>query len=218
MNYLDHIDLYCERTDASLLAEPLNAISNLSFIIAAALLWKQYKAQPNKSPDVTLLVALVASVGIGSLSFHTFANHLTLLSDVIPITMFIFSYLWVAMRRMIGLSRTSIVSWLVAFFLLSSALDAVPSDYNFNNSISYFPSLLAIATFWYLMKNTSHESAKYYRYAFICFAFSLFFRSIDLSICGDFTLGTHFLWHILNGIVLYILVRITMEQSSNKNN
>ena len=38
MRLLDPIDLYCERTTALLWAEPVNALSNLGFLLAAWLL------------------------------------------------------------------------------------------------------------------------------------------------------------------------------------
>ena len=39
------------------------------------------------------------------------------------------------------------------------------------------------------------------------FAASIIFRSIDQSICAAVPLGTHFVWHTLNGLVLYLLLR-----------
>ena len=39
------------------------------------------------------------------------------------------------------------------------------------------------------------------------FAFSLFFRSIDSAVCPELPLGTHFLWHLLNGVLLYLSMR-----------
>jgi len=39
------------------------------------------------------------------------------------------------------------------------------------------------------------------------FACSLLLRSIDGSVCGSFGTGTHFLWHLLNALVLYLVGR-----------
>jgi hypothetical protein len=39
------------------------------------------------------------------------------------------------------------------------------------------------------------------------FAASLSFRSVDNAVCSVFPVGTHFLWHLLNGLVLLVLVR-----------
>jgi hypothetical protein len=32
-------------------------------------------------------------------------------------------------------------------------------------------------------------------------------RSIDGAVCAYVPMGTHFLWHLLNGIVLYLSMR-----------
>ena len=36
-------------------------------------------------------------------------------------------------------------------------------------------------------------------------------RSIDLQVCPDFSLGTHFLWHILNALAAYLAVRFLIK-------
>ena len=38
-------------------------------------------------------------------------------------------------------------------------------------------------------------------------AVSLTFRTVDPAVCPAFPLGTHFLWHLLNGLVLYLAAR-----------
>ena len=37
---------------------------------------------------------------------------------------------------------------------------------------------------------------------------SLFFRSIDMAVCDSFPLGTHFLWHILNAVMLGWMIEV----------
>ena len=39
------------------------------------------------------------------------------------------------------------------------------------------------------------------------FIVSLALRIVDLDICDAFPLGTHFLWHVLNAVLLYLLLR-----------
>jgi len=36
------------------------------------------------------------------------------------------------------------------------------------------------------------------------FLLSLTFRSLDLALCASLPHGTHFLWHLLNGVVLVL--------------
>jgi hypothetical protein len=40
------IDLYCERADPSFWAEPVNALSNCAFLIAAAAAFAQWRQPP----------------------------------------------------------------------------------------------------------------------------------------------------------------------------
>ena len=35
---------------------------------------------------------------------------------------------------------------------------------------------------------------------------ALTFRTVDLSVCSYIPMGTHFLWHLLNALVLYRLL------------
>jgi hypothetical protein len=53
----------------------------------------------------------------------------------------------------------------------------------------------------------------------VIWTFSLAFRTMDLPIClYTHHLGTHFMWHLLNAIVLYrMLVLIIMDRLAKKN-
>ena len=78
MDLNESIDIYCERTNASFWAEPFNAISNISFIIAALLalmLYRRYLKKGAKNDvHINILIALCFTVGVGSFLFHTFAT------------------------------------------------------------------------------------------------------------------------------------------------
>ena len=39
------------------------------------------------------------------------------------------------------------------------------------------------------------------------FIVSLTVRTVDSAVCPNFPLGTHFLWHLINPLVLYLCVR-----------
>ena len=73
MNWLEPIDNYCERLDPSFWAEPLNALSNASFIVAGMLLL-QWRRLPMRSLPALALILTVLVIGVGSFLFHTFAN------------------------------------------------------------------------------------------------------------------------------------------------
>ena len=82
------IDLYCERCGPGLLAEPLNATTNLAFLIAAWAAWVLARRLNSLSGGIQGLIFLTVSLGIGSALFHTFATAWARVLDVVPILLF----------------------------------------------------------------------------------------------------------------------------------
>jgi len=71
-----------------------------------------------------------------------------------------------------------------------------------NGSEGYLPAFLALLIVGAVLKARSHPAATWLLSAAGIFAVSLTFRTIDLRVCASFPLGTHFLWHLLNGALL----------------
>ena len=91
MNFAEKIYIYCERGhDPSFWAEPLNALTNIAFIIAAMAATRDYLAATpeRRTPAAALLVALTYVIGIGSFLFHVYATRWASLADQIPIALF----------------------------------------------------------------------------------------------------------------------------------
>ncbi|MGD1701640.1 ceramidase domain-containing protein [Dapis sp. BLCC M229] len=133
------IDIYCERVQPGLWDEPINAISNFAFFIAAWSSWRLAQSLNVKFLDVKLLIYLMVAIGIGSSLFHTYATGWALLMDVIPITMFQIFYLWVYNRRVMKLE--SIISMILIIVLVISSLATLPLKV-LNGSFSYAPALI----------------------------------------------------------------------------
>ncbi|NDC21523.1 MAG: hypothetical protein EBZ56_07875, partial [Burkholderiaceae bacterium] len=91
--WLNPVDIYCERLDASFWSEPINAITNLAFIIAGWLIWRM------RSPRSGLMSILLILIGLGSFSFHTFANRLTGLLDVLAIALYLVSFAYLIPKQ-----------------------------------------------------------------------------------------------------------------------
>jgi len=207
MSIFDPLNNYCERSGPGLWDEPLNAVSNLAFFIAAWALYKAYCSQSKKDGQAVILISLITLVGIGSTLFHTFANKLTLIFDVLPIALFTFYYLWVALRRLLGLTKFKSATALVLFALVASQMHHIPDGYRFNGSVDYFPCLGALLIITAVLYRRKHPSAPLLLKASLCFMLSLTFRSVDFMVCPAFPIGTHFLWHSLNGLMLYLLTK-----------
>jgi hypothetical protein len=97
-------------------AEPMNALKNGAFLIAAGVLLARQRRSGWTDKPLTILALLTASVGIGSFLFHTTLNGLTLWADIVPIAVVILSLFFLALRRFLGLG--AIVAGLATAALL----------------------------------------------------------------------------------------------------
>ena len=199
------IDQYCERLDPSFWAEPVNALTNVAFIAAAVMALMDWRRGGSSDRAVLALFLVVFAIGLGSFAFHTLATRGARLLDVIPIGVFIYGYFLLALRRMLGVPWVYSVVLLVAFIALSNALAiAVPREV-LNGSSGYFPALGALLIIGWLLRDNTQGRAMLTAAAI--FVASLTLRIVDLAICNALPLGTHFLWHVLNAVLLYVLLR-----------
>ncbi len=200
-NINDYIDNYCERLEPGLWAEPLNALTNISFIIAAFCAVLYARRRDALDWRSGLLVFLVCCIGVGSTLFHTFATKLTMLSDVLPILFYQITFILLYSCYVMRWPYIKIVGLFVGFVILTVIFENVPAHI-LNGSLSYAPSILYIIGFGLWHYKYAHEGKAVLLVAALTFAVSLTFRSIDMAVCEVIEIGTHFMWHILNGVVL----------------
>ena len=197
------VDGYCERLGPGLWAEPLNALSNLAFLIAAVIMARRARglAMP------TLLVGELALIGIGSGLFHTVAQGWAALADVIPILLFILTCLYAANRQFWGLARLP-AAGLTALFLPYAAatgplFSLIPG---LGSSAGYAPVPLLILIYAALLWTRQPAPARGLALGGGLLTVSLIARSLDLPLCATNPSGTHFLWHLLNAGVLALMM------------
>jgi len=169
MDLWQPVDIYCERIGPQFWAEPVNAISNLAFVVAA--LWAAVEARHRgiTAPVIWLLIGMAALIGVGSFLFHSFATVWSGFADTIPIWSFVAVFVLVAMHRIGGVrpGRISVIAIgvaavLVVVFLASgdgSAPDAAAAPQTasaLNGSEQYAPALLALLVFSGLMARRQH--------------------------------------------------------------
>ena len=189
MTFGEHVFLYCERgTNEALWAEPINAISNAGFILAALIFWQLvlWRPREERSADHYLFVALVFLIGFGSLAFHLYADQGTALADVIPIAVFMLVYLGFALNRFLGVPPGWTVLLAIGFAgligfagqvhcwdggigLPGSAPDAKPC---LNGSMAYLPALGALIIVGMVAAERHHKAAPYILAAAVVFAVS----------------------------------------------
>lgn len=200
---------YCERTSQHLWAEPINMLSNFAFFIAFAALIYQIRHFKKVSKIYYIFSTWVLAIGLGSLSFHIFATPLTMWMDIVPIFGFIICYLLWANSRL--LNRPLWLNILIVLIFLTFTLFM---DYRFKHiasgTLSYLPAWLFLLGFtvkvWYTFPSV------FLRHNFLkslnIFSLAIFFRCVDLPLCELIPFGTHFMWHILNAVLLYYLCMI----------
>lgn len=216
MIVLNYIDLYCERTALGLWNEPLNAVSNAAFLIAAWVAWRVLQSSNQRGIMDVVLICLAACIGAGAFLFHTYANGQTKRLDVIPIWTFVVVYVGTVIFRLSsgnGLKTLRIllsVTGCVGVGLWATARDVTTSDPSgpdhLNGSLQYLPAIVALWIFSIVTIKRSHPSKTLVTTAAVCFTLSLGFRKIDLMTCNVTGIGTHFMWRVLNGAMVLALL------------
>jgi len=203
MGWREPVDLYCERTDAGLWSEPFNALSNGAFWLASADLWR--RLGPGAGLDLRLLTALLALVGIGSFVFHTVAQAWASVLDVAFIAAFVLCFIHRALVRLYRWSGTRALAAVLVTIGGSAALAVSARVPALNGSELYlgpWSALIALA-----LSCPSPPAARWLRRAAVLFMLSMILRSIDLVLCPRWPIGTHFLWHLNNALVLWCGMR-----------
>lgn len=211
------IDIYCERLDPGFWAEPVNAFSNIVFFIAAFWAWRY--AIRNRVDDTAtgLLVVLVALIGCASFLFHTLATVWAGIADSAAIGVFFLVYLYFVFGRFFAWPPLASASGVVTaagaiagfMWLMPSGVAGGPAP--FNGSLQYAPVLLALVVLVCALLLTGHAAWRPVATATSVFVLSLVFRTLDLWVCARFTLGTHFLWHLLNGLVVALVLKAMID-------
>ena len=202
MNFNQYLDIYCERTAFGYLNEPLNLFSNLSFFVAGIFILKNTKFHTYE-PAAVWFGWLAIAVGIGSSLFHSFATVWSQLADVIPIGILVVYYLLTFSSKVLGLNRAGVVVLSLLLIGLSWAFIALVGNHATNGSASYFGVTIVLFILagmdWRLGKRKVLFAAGG------VFSLALLFRTFDHSACQYNPYGLHFIWHLLNGVTIYLL-------------
>jgi hypothetical protein len=208
MGWLDAVDGYCERLGPGYWAEPVNAITNAAFVIAALVMWRRAAGQPMAQA----LAAALAAIGVGSWLFHTHANRLTGLADVAAIVVFILLYLYAASRDFLRLKPWQAGLATLAFLPYAAATVPLWAQVpGLGSSAGYAPVPVLILFYAWLLRRRAPETARGLAAGAAILVVSLTFRTLDEPLCGAIPLGTHFLWHVLNAVMLAWMIEVWLR-------
>ena len=197
MDWTRAIDAYCERTDASYWSEPVNAVTNVAFLIAAIVMWRRARG-PGR-----LLAAILFVIGVGSWLFHTHATAWAAAADTTPILVFTLVYIFLANRDFWGWRWWAAALGAAAYLPYSAAVtpffEALPF---FAISSFYWPLPTLIAAYALLLRRREPPLARNLAIGAAILTVSLTARSVDGPLCDAIPFGTHWLWHIMNAVML----------------
>jgi hypothetical protein len=196
----DYVDGYCERVAPGLWGEPLNSLSNLAFLAAAVLVWRL------SAGDRTgrLLAVLIGLVFGASTVFHLLATRWAGVADSASILAFVLVYAVLFARvffnwRLAWLAAPAFLTLTVVTALLGGGL--------------YLSALIGLGIFTALLAFSRDAYWTHFAVAGAVFALSLSLRTVDRDVCDFVPVGTHFLWHLLNGLVLYLVSRAMIRRN-----
>ncbi len=203
------VDHYCERTIDAWNAEPINAATNVAFLIAGWAAWRLAVRRSALAGDrlLAVIIAVIPIVGLGSFSFHILATRWAEWIDVVPILVFMLLYLWLTMSRFFGWPVLLKLAALSAFFLATFALEAaVPGTVLWGGAM-YLPTIAAFLVMGLAPNRWTAGARGSFLLAAALFMLAFTLRTLDAPLCTALPFGTHFMWHVLNAALLYLLVR-----------
>jgi len=207
MNWTESIDGYCERVDPSFWAEPVNAVTNAAFLVAALVMLARLRGA--RLPLATALAVILFIIGVGSFLFHTYATPWAALVDVLPIMAFAFLYIFMANRDFWGLGTWAAIGLTLLYIPYAAAVTWGANQLPFFEISSVYWSLpLMVGAYGAALMARHPALGRGLLIGAGILCVSLTFRSLDYIVCPAFAVGTHFAWHILNAIMLGWMIEV----------
>ena len=203
MDWLAQVDAYCERTDLTFWSEPINALTNLGYLIVG--LW--FLGTLKGVPYGRALAALLIAISIGSFLFHTLATTWAGLADSLPIGLFILLYLFAINRLVIGWPVWAALLGMLAFIPFAAAVVFVVDRLPFFAISNFYWSVpILMAAYAFFLRESAPNMVRTLWIAAALLTLSITARSFDELICQDWPLGTHFAWHLINSVMFVVVL------------
>jgi len=203
-----YVDGYCERVAPGIWGEPLNSLSNLAFLVAAVLVWRRARGDRTGR----LLALLIGLVFLASTTFHLLATRWAGAADSLVILVFVLCYAALFPQVFFDVNRR--LAWLgpPAFLALTAVTALLDGGL-------YLSALIGLGVFAVILGFSADAERRafwpWFAVTGAIFALSLSLRTVDHDACVLLPSGTHFLWHLLNGLVLY-LVSVAMIRKNQE--
>ncbi|SLN46133.1 ceramidase domain-containing protein [Roseisalinus antarcticus] len=207
MDWTRQIDAYCERTDFTFWSEPLNALTNGLYLAGAILMFA--RTRRDGLPLATALSVMLGLIAIGSFLFHTTATAWASAADTAPIGIFILIYLFAVNRDVLRMLWWRAGFATAGFFPYAAVAVPLLDRIAFLRiSDFYWTVPILLLVYAPIVARRNRATAAGFVAGAALLSTSISVRSLDLILCEVFPLGTHFLWHSLNAVLLPMMIEI----------
>lgn len=197
---------YCEAPMFGDYFQPLNTITNISFIIAGLVFYYQLKKVGGIDLRAKILLWIMIIFGLGSAAWHTYPTFWTWIWDVFPPTLFFLYLNYFLFTRVLPSIRLGQI-WFVMAMIWTGIMTFV-LQYVFNNELNGAETYIAQLAFQIALGVydlfRKRIAAKWIFALVGIFVFQLFFRQNDGTFCESWPHGLHFLWHLNGGFLFYL--------------
>ena len=186
--------------------QPWNVASNFIFLLLAITSWRSPPCRYSRYGFIVL--------ALGSTIWHTFLTRWALWCDLIGIIAWITMYFCDVSRiKNISIFRGVAFSILYLITLNVCAYTLRPLLPKFSGAFIPQITLMLIAA---CIRKFSSTVRRLFILGALFMAIGIFMREQDLLLCNEFTMGTHWLWHICVGLSLapfiYALKEIELKK------
>ena len=233
MALLNNIQLpeYCEKSVTAVIAQPANTASAFLMLVVGTLGYRLWRQRGNGDRGNLLLIAAVFLVGVGSILFHAMPNPLTLFADLVPILVFIVGAFVLILNRLLGQTFLQTGLHICGFLIAVLMVTLMFTPRALGNGAWFVVPLLTLYVLGgtlvlrarLAMSENRHlvgrQAERLDREVFpqlkmgyallqcgLVLAIGILVRAYDVSLCGRFPLGLHFVWHIVVAGAVYILL------------
>ncbi len=204
------IPTYCERGSLGIFAEPLNAISNVAVVFAGLGIYKLLVKNRIQKVEYKALLIIVFMIGVGSFLWHATRNVYALILDAAPVALTFALITYILLSKLI---KQKLIALSIALMLIPTRF-FISSFASTDISGSLIRNLFNTASFLLIILWTIRKYGKVAFEGLIILAVYLVAitaRGIDLQVCPTFYIGTHFLWHILNALAVYLALKFLIK-------
>jgi hypothetical protein len=190
----------------------MNAWSNVAFLIAAFAGWRLLSLSPNAKAHLAIraLTLLAALAGIGGYLFHTSDAPWAKLGETVPILAFMLLYVWLLLRRFFHWNVLIAIPVLALYAAAVYWLETrAPGSAPFGRAMN-LPTLVLflLADIGFLRR--LREAFWPMLWALAVLLASSTASMSEAQICPQLGLGSHVLWHLLDALLLYLLLRLAV--------